>query len=277
MSPPASVAAIAARLDRVADASVRGSGRRGRARDPRAAGRAGRPDRACRADLQRRGAAGPRDGLDRGRRRPSPRSRRCPTRRGRSRRPPPRRPSGPSRHRPARSSTSASPARPGPDRVVSAMQAFKGVLRERPGAHAGRRPRPGTGRGRAADGAPGRRLRRRARGRGPPADRRRDHRPPARVAASSAVRESARRHGGVICAPWNRYGSAMSTWGSDASWESVEGAGGAVPFLVALPRRASEPAAAALVHGRAGIGARSSCHVAPSALPGERNRPVHER
>ncbi len=58
-----------ARLDRVADAPVRGPGRGGRARDPGAAGRAGRPDRARRTDLQRHGAAGPRHRLDRGRRR----------------------------------------------------------------------------------------------------------------------------------------------------------------------------------------------------------------
>ena len=123
-----------ARLRRVAHAPVRGPGRGGRAGDPGSAGRARRPDRARRTDLQRHGAAGPRHRLDRGRRRRDPRSRRSPTRRGPLPRPPPRHRHDRSRHRPARSSTCASRVTPGPDRVVSAMQAFKGVLRERPGA-----------------------------------------------------------------------------------------------------------------------------------------------
>ena len=69
----------------------------------------------------------------------------------------------------------------GPERVVSAMQAFKAVLRERPGGtrvvvHV---PAPG-GLG-AADGAARRRLRRRAARRGAPARRRRGHRPQPRL------------------------------------------------------------------------------------------------
>ena len=75
----------------------------------------------------------------------------------------------------------------GPDRVVSAMQAFKALLRERPGRDPGGGPRPGARRVRAADGAARRRLRRGARRRGPPPGRRR--------ASSSSSWDDRRRAG----------------------------------------------------------------------------------
>ena len=97
-------------------------------------------------------------------------SRRCPTRRapGSSPTPPPTRRSTPV---PARSSTCGSPASAAPDRVVGAMETFKAVLRDRPGATRVVIHVPGAGgRSGPADGAPPRRrLRRRAAGRGPPA------------------------------------------------------------------------------------------------------------
>ena len=79
-----------------------------------------------------------------------------------------------------------------PDRVVGAMETFKAVLRDRPGATrvvihvrlAGRRRGPADG------AAPRRRLRRRAAGRGPPPARRRPRRPAAgqRLGAWPATR-----------------------------------------------------------------------------------------
>ena len=65
-----------------------------------------------------------------------------------------------------------------PDRVVGAMEAFKAVMRDRPGATRVVIHVPATGGGRRSDGAaPRRRLRRRAAGRGQAAARRRPGRP----------------------------------------------------------------------------------------------------
>ena len=187
------------RLDRVADASVRGPGRRGGARDPGPAGGAGGPDRAGRADLQRHGAARSRDRLDRGRRRHARGA--GTSRRGAGRG---------SRRRRGAVTAGRGLARGDPQRPLLARRRAgpgglgdAGVQGRPPRAtrrDPGRRPRAGARRLRPADGAPGRRLRRGARGGGPPPGGRRDHRPPARLTASFAAPESARRHRGVICA-----------------------------------------------------------------------------
>ena len=71
---------------------------------------------------------------------------------------------------------------PPPDRVVGAMETFKAVMRDRPGATRVVIHVPASGGGRPSDGAaPRRRLRRRAAGRGPPTARRRPGRPPPRL------------------------------------------------------------------------------------------------
>ena len=80
-------------------------------------------------------------------------------------------------------------AAPAADRLVGAMEAFKGLLGERPGRDPRRAPRPGPdGRRVAADGAaPRRRLRRRAARRGPAPARRGDRRAQPRLSAAAVA------------------------------------------------------------------------------------------
>ena len=148
---------------RIADPRVRGAGAGPAAR---------RPGRAHR-DL--RGAAGPRLGRA-GRRRGGARRAAAPRRAAQHRRGG--RPGAQRADDRLARRGAQRPVREGaaPDRVVSAMQAFKDVMRGRARWDAGRRPRAGPRRLGAADGAPGRRLRRRAAGRGPPPRRRGGHR-----------------------------------------------------------------------------------------------------
>ena len=95
----------------------------------------------------------------------------------------------------APSSTSGSPATPPPDRVVGAMESFKAVMRDRPGATRVVIHVPAPAAGGLADGAaPRRRLRRRAAGRGPAPARRRAG-GPAPAERAAAVRRR-RRCGG---------------------------------------------------------------------------------
>ena len=128
-------------------------------------GVAHRPGRGRRAVGARRGARADR------RRRDRRRADRCRTR--------------------APSSTSGSPGSAAPDRVVGAMEAFKTVMRDRPGATRVVIHVPATGRRRPDGAAPRRRLRRRAAGRGPAPARRRPGRPAPRLTAAAAgVRRS---------------------------------------------------------------------------------------